>query len=252
MTSSPSVIRRPGVGRPVVFLHGFASSGAQDWPDAEWAAVLDGRPRLIVDLPGHGGSASPGITTTSAVVDALADAIAEAVAAATADAGAAVGGEGGGVAEIDLVGYSLGARLAWDLAQHPLLRVRRLVLGGLSAAEPFAFVDVAAAREALRGGAAPADPLTAMILQLASVPGNRPDALLDLVEGMATAPFDPQSRPPAVPTLLIGGADDDMFDGADRLVGLLADGRGLRVSGDHRSALHGADFRAAVRDFVSD
>jgi pimeloyl-ACP methyl ester carboxylesterase len=59
--------------------------------------------------------------------------------------------------EIDVVGYSLGARLAWALAGHPAVAVRRLVLGGLSPMEPFAMVDLPAARTALAGGPAPAD-----------------------------------------------------------------------------------------------
>lgn len=88
MTSPLFVERHPGTGRPVVFLHGLASQGAQDWPEAEWGGSFGDRPRVVVDLPAHGASPTLGTAPTSVVLDALADAV--------------------GADEIDLVGYSLG------------------------------------------------------------------------------------------------------------------------------------------------
>ncbi|MCT1476577.1 alpha/beta fold hydrolase [Microbacterium sp. p3-SID336] len=232
MNSPLSLTRTPGSGRPVVFLHGLASSGVQDWPDAEWATALDGRPRLVLDLPAHGDSPALGTAPTAAVLDALA---------------ATIGDE-----EVDLVGYSLGARLAWDLAQHRGVSVRRLVLGGLSAGEPFALVDLTAARAAVAGGPAPTDPLTGMIVQMAAMPGNRPVELLDLIEGLAAEPFAPEAGVPSQPVLLIGGADDAMAAGIDGLAALLPHARVHRVPGDHLAALHDPAFRTAARDFLAD
>lgn len=218
--------------RPVVFLHGLASRGTQDWPENEWAAVLGGRPRRVLDLPAHGDAPALGAVPTSVVLDALAAEI--------------------GPDEVDLVGYSLGARLAWDLARHPRVAVRRLVLGGLSAGEPFALVDLAAARSAVTGGPAPVDPLTGMIVHMASLPGNRADDLLDLIEGLAREPFAPQVAAPAMPVLLLGGEDDPMAAGIDELAARLPDVRVRRVPGDHLAALHTAEFRDAVRGFLAD
>lgn len=230
----------PRSGPAVMLLHGFASSGALDWPDAAWAEPLaaSGRDVLVVDLPGHGGAAAPvgGPVPTSAVITALAD-----VARA----------EG----EIDLVGYSLGARLAWDLAQAPGVRVRRLVLGGLSPVEPFGAVDLAAARAAVATDAAVGDPLTAMITAMATAPGNDPIALLEVVEGFAAEPFDPAAGAPAVPTLMVAGSDDPMVQGIDGLVARIADASAVRlerVPGDHVAALHSSQLRAAVQHFLAD
>lgn len=231
MTSPLHIQRRPGTGRPVVLLHGLASNGAQDFPEAEWTGVLGERPLVVVDLPSHGGSPSLGAVPTTQVLDALADAI--------------------GADEVDLVGYSLGARLAWDLARHPSVRVRRLVLGGLAPGEPFAAVDLAMARAALAGGDAPSDPLTGMILHMVTLPGNRPVDLLDLIDGLAQEPFDP-SAAPAVPALLIGGVDDGMAAGIDGLAALHPAARVVRVPGDHLAALHAPEFRSAVADFLAD
>lgn len=232
MSARLSVQRRAGIGRPVVLLHGLASSGVQDWPDAEWAGVFGDRPVVVVDLPAHGSSPALGTAPTSEVLDALA-AVVES-------------------AEVDLVGYSLGARLAWDLARHPSVAVRRLVLGGLASGEPFAHVDLAAARGALAGGEAPADPLTGMILHMVSLPGNRPAELIDLIEGLAAEPFDPASGAPAQPTLLLGGADDGMSAGIGDLAVLLPESRVGRVPGDHLGALHAPEFRAAAAAFLAD
>ncbi|MFD6697691.1 MULTISPECIES: alpha/beta fold hydrolase [unclassified Microbacterium] len=239
MTGAPeialSVVRRKGTGRPVLFLHGFASRARLDWPAAEWGPVLADRPAVLVDLPAHGDSPAAGVLSTSRVVDLLADAVAT-----------AAPGE-----EIDVVGYSLGARLAWALAGHPAVAVRRLVLGGLSPMEPFAMVDLPAARTALAGGPAPADPITGMILGMTTLPGNRPEALLDLIEGLASEPFDPAAEAPAQPVLLLGGTEDPMAQGIDVLAAAVPDSRVGRVSGDHLAALHAPEFRAAVADFLA-
>lgn len=232
MTSPLFIARHHGSGRPVVFLHGLASRGAQDWPEADWTDVFEGRPRFVVDLPAHGDSPALGTAPTAAVLDALA---------------ASIGAE-----EVDVVAYSLGSRLAWDLVAHPAVSVRRLVLGGLSAGEPFAAVDLDAARSAITGGPVPSDPLTAMIVHMISLPGNRPAALADLIEGLAAQPFAPGAGGPRMPVLLLGGVDDAMAAGIDGLAALLPDARTRRVPGDHLAALHAAEFRAAVRDFLLD
>lgn len=230
------VSHRPGTGRPIVFLHGLASSGSRDWPESAWRNVVDGRPSIVIDLPAHGDSPAAGVLTTSRLLDALASAI--------------IGAAGTG--EVDVVGYSLGARLAWDLAGHPSLRVRRLALGGLAADEPFAFVDLDAARSALLGGAAPSDPLTGMIAHMATLPGNDALGILDLIEGLAAEPFRPADRAPEQPALLLGGEADEMAAGIDDLARLLPQGSASCVPGDHLGALQSPEFRAAVGAFLAD
>ena len=223
-------------GPPVLFLHGFCSSGQVDWPAAHWAQPLSARGRdvIVVDLPGHGASAPVAATLrASAVLRMLADLVAEA----------------GGT--VDVVGYSLGARLAWDLCAEPGLVVRRLAMGGLSATEPFVAVDIAAARTAIAGGGAGCDPLTAMIVSMTRLPGNDPMSLLNIVEGFAEEPFDPLAHPPACPALLLGGEDDQMSQGIDDLAEMIPDATIVRVPGDHVAAVHSPEFRAAVTGFLT-
>jgi hypothetical protein len=91
-----------------------------------------------------------------------------------------------------------------------------------------------------------------MIVHMASLPGNRPDDLLDLIEGLATEPFAPEAGAPAMPVLLLGGVDDPMAAGIDELAARLPDVRVRRVPGDHLAALHTPEFRDAVRGFLAD
>lgn len=222
-------------GPAVVLIHGFASTGADDWPAARWAVPLAaaGRETLVVRLPGHGSGgpvAAPGEATTTRVLEQLATTM--------------------GTEVVDVVGYSLGARLAWDLAAQGAVPVRQLVLGGLSAFDPFGAVDLAAARAFVAGGTTPSDPITAAVAALASAPGRDAASLLNLVEGMAREPFDPAAKQPAVPTLFVAGIDDPMAQGIDQIAALVNGARVVRVPGDHLGALAGDELRDAVFDFL--
>lgn len=240
--SALPVDRSPSAGEvtgpPVVFLHGFASAADVDWPRTRWADPLSaaGRASLVVRLPGHEGGpavASADEVTTRRILARIAEAVRMAP------------GE-----EIDIVGYSLGARLAWDLVAVSPLPVRRLVLGGLSPVEPFGAVDLGAARAFVTGGPRPADPITGIIAGMAAAPGHDAASLLYLVEGLAREPFDPSAKHPTVPTLLVAGDADPMARGIESVAERVPGAQLLRVPGDHVGALAGGDFRAAVFDFL--
>lgn len=235
---------------PVLLLHGFAGSGDEDFVSTGWPEALAAARRSaeVVDLPGHGSSpaASGDAATTSGVVHALANVLAD-----------LDGGDG-----VDVIGYSLGARLAWELPAATG-RVRRLVLGGLSPFEPFAAVDVdavavaagfgggaASGGRAVSGGEPGEDPLTRMMAAMVSAPGRDTASLLALMAGLASQPFDPAAGGPTVPTLLAAGADDPMTTGLEAVASALPDATFVRVPGDHRGALDSAEFRAAAIRFL--
>ncbi|MFT4306542.1 MAG: hypothetical protein QM604_06600, partial [Microbacterium sp.] len=121
-----------------------------------------------------------------------------------------------------------------------------------SAVEPFAAVDVEAARAAVAGGPVPADPLTALIADMVRAPGNDPVSLLNVVAGFAEEPFDAAATPPTTPVLLVGGDADPMASGIDGLAAILPDARVLRVPGDHLAALRSAGLRQAASRFLLD
>ncbi|MBL3701014.1 alpha/beta fold hydrolase [Leucobacter luti] len=223
---------------PIVLLHGFAASADEDFVTPGWVDTLRtaGRTVIAVDLPGHGASPAierPEDAITSAVLDAILDA-----AATVAPTG-----------PLDVIGYSLGARLAWDLpGRSP--RVRRLVLGGASPFEPFAAIEPAALTSAL-AGAAPTSPLVGMMAGMISAPGRDTASLAQLIPGLASEPFTPQNSAPGVPTLLVAGSTDQMTQGIEALLAELPHGSLTHVPGDHRDALDSAEFRSAALEFLA-
>lgn len=224
-------------GPPVLLVHGFLSNGAHDWPDANWsdAITAQGRDVLVVDLPAHGQGAAvsdPAQARVAAVAAAL-----EKVAASTGEA-------------VDVIGYSLGARLAWALAaQHPG-RVNRLVLGGLGLLDPFAPVDFAAARQLAEAGEAPADPHTGFLASLVIGSGADAASMFNFMEGLAADPFDPAREAPTAQLLFIAGTDDPMAAKIDTLEPYVPGSRTLRVPGDHMAALRTPAFREAALTFL--
>ncbi len=208
-------------GPPVLLIHGFASDSSDwaGWPDALAEA---GRASILVDLPGHGASPAP-----ASLDDARTSHIVDALAAITHG-------------PVDVVAYSLGARLAWELPR--VAPVRRMVLGGLSPMEPFAALDFGALDAFLAGGTPPADPLTGMLASMITRPGTDAAALALVMRGLAAEPFDP-SAPSAVPALFVAGEADPMTAEVPWPV--------TRVPGDHVGALRSPEFRAAALEFLS-
>ncbi|GII84270.1 alpha/beta hydrolase [Sphaerisporangium siamense] len=218
---------------PVLLLHGFASDGESDWvaPGTVAALTAAGRTVILPDLRGHGASPAPasGAETTAA--------------AQAADLVAVLDGAGAGT--FDVAGYSLGARLAWELADIVPGRVRRAVLGGLAPMEPFTGVDVAALHRAVDEGAEPGDPMTGMIAGMVSSKGDRAKALAFVVEGLHDSPFEPKAWAGPTAPVFVRGEDDVMTNGIERIVGVVG-GELIVVPGDHFQALAGAEFRGIV------
>ncbi|AYY12522.1 alpha/beta fold hydrolase [Actinobacteria bacterium YIM 96077] len=242
-------------GPPVLLLHGFASSGKRDWLDGTasspgqagsdggqpgWVDALTAAGRVVVvpDLPGHGTSPAPRTlqeATTSGMVRALSRVI-----------------EAEGAPVVDVVAYSLGARLAWELPRSAPARVAHLVLGGISPGEPFATVNVEEALAFATDGTPPGDPLTGMIAQMIAAPGQDARALATCIEGLRSEPFTPGAGDVDVPVLFVAGADDPVSDGIEKLVELVPGSVLRRVTGGHMAALHGDEFRSTTLTFLSE
>jgi 2-succinyl-6-hydroxy-2,4-cyclohexadiene-1-carboxylate synthase len=110
-------VRTAGAGPPLVLLHGFTGRGAS------WSAHLPqlrrGHRTIVVDLLGHGRSDAPSDPARYAV-ECQADDIAAILARLAA-------------APADVLGYSMGARIALRLAVDHPSAVHRLVLESPSA-----------------------------------------------------------------------------------------------------------------------
>lgn len=245
MTLNVHVTAVPGAELPpVVLLHGFASSGREDYVTTGWADSLAavGRTAIVVDLPAHGANA-PVLKKAQATTDGVVAAIIEAIDTAVPGQCRA--------ASFDVIGYSLGARLAWELPAATNGRVRRLVLGGISPFEPFAAVDLAELAAAIAGEAEPSNPITGMMAAMIQAPGCDAASLATLIGGLASQPFDPAATTPDVPTMFIAGQDDPMSQGVEALAEAIPNAALEHVPGDHRGALDSAELRAAAITFLA-
>jgi 2-succinyl-6-hydroxy-2,4-cyclohexadiene-1-carboxylate synthase len=106
-----------GAGRPLLLLHGFTGAAASWEPHLEWFAA---RFRVLApDLPGHGGT-PPTPDLRAMTVEASAASIASLLV-------------GRGASPADVIGYSMGARVALRLAADDPGAVGRLILESPSA-----------------------------------------------------------------------------------------------------------------------
>lgn len=108
-----------GAGPPVLLIHGFASNLEVNWVGTGWMALLleYGRRVVAFDHRGHGLSTKlydPALYHVDLLVE---DAVRVLDAA--------------GVEEADVIGYSMGSRVAACLVDRHPARVRSLVLGGM-------------------------------------------------------------------------------------------------------------------------
>lgn len=193
--------------RPVLLIHGFSSSSKLNWADSGWIATLQGAGRRVitVDLPGHGRSHAPEDLDSYTPSRIRADLL-----QMVYDAGARPLQDGNPASGLDIVGYSLGSRLAWEFAATQPDLVHRVVLGGPSAADPLAAFDLAAAQRYLGDGTPIQDESTAGLLKMAQlIPSNNLFAMLSLIEAIKGEPFDPAEAAPHMPLLLVAGEKDE-------------------------------------------
>jgi 2-succinyl-6-hydroxy-2,4-cyclohexadiene-1-carboxylate synthase len=273
-------VRVVGRGHPVLFLHGFSGSGLS------WAGIagLGSRIRAIVpDLPGHGatgweGSAEPDAGTGAAGTgDGPSDRRPRASVERTADDLAAIVARLG-AERVDVVGYSMGARIALRLAvAHPEV-VGRLVLEAPSAgiADPAARAERAAADagrarlvvEGIEAFAArwEAEPVLAGEAALPADARARQAAIrrshapLGLAASLVYAgqgamePLHARLAAVTAPTLVVAGADDPARARAEEVAAAIPGARLVLVPGaGHAPHLERPDrFHALLFEFLTE
>ncbi|MEM6647976.1 MAG: 2-succinyl-6-hydroxy-2,4-cyclohexadiene-1-carboxylate synthase [Bacteroidota bacterium] len=238
---------------PTVWLHGFMGSGA-DWSDV--TATLPGE-HLAIDLPGHGANIG------------LPDA-AYTMAGATAQLLATLDAKGWD--SVNLVGYSMGGRLALYIAVHHPERIRRLVL--ISASPGLKTEAERAARRAVdaeRAEAIAAD-FDAFLDQWYTLPvfdslpddvaadqarrkrANDPHELAKSLRFMGTGSqpsLSPRLADVAMPTTLILGARDAKFIHIAQAMKAANDAFDLRVIAKAGHMVHIEQPQALIREVLS-
>ncbi len=240
----------PRASPPILLLHGFGSSSRQNWVETGWVRFLNdaGRSVVMVDLPGHGDSAAPddaGAYTPSRMrADILQALFDERVTPLREDDPAS---------GVDLLGYSLGSRLAWEFGATQPELVRRMVLGGPGSDDPLAAFDLEGAERHLAGGPAPQDATTADLLRMAQAgSGNDLPSLLAMVSAIKPEPFDPRGAVPKMPLLLVAGDQDDYAGGIGDLADWAPFAETATLPGrSHSNAITSRLFKDAALAFLS-
>jgi pimeloyl-ACP methyl ester carboxylesterase len=239
LVATPGGGIRPAVGvPPVVALHGFASSAASGWGRTGHLDTLTraGRTVIGLDLRGHGESDKPHDPAAYTLAHVLAD-IATVVAEIPSLTAGFAPQPAFGDGAVDLIGYSLGSRLAWTAACRSIVPVRRLVLGGFDGRPLFEGVD--------------AERLDRLA---AGVAGNDRTALAALVAGFAGTGGTPDGSPlPAIPSLLVAGDRDPLATRAEQFAAGLRRGEFLSIPGrNHISTVPARDYRHRLVAFLSE
>jgi pimeloyl-ACP methyl ester carboxylesterase len=231
-----------GEGPATLMIHGFASNARVNWVSTSWLSELVAAGRRVVafDNRGHGESGKPhGREAYPAPVMAedarrLLDHLK--------------------IEAADVIGYSMGARIAAFLAIGHPARVRSAVFGGMG-------------ERMVKGGGSPQAIAAALLAESADeitdvhALGFRIFADRTGSDRKALAACMLSDRPPVtpaalgaltMPVLVAVGSDDEIAGSPAALAGLMPGGETFVIEGrDHMKAVGDKTYKAAVLDFLA-
>jgi pimeloyl-ACP methyl ester carboxylesterase len=231
-----------GAGEPVILVHGFASNKEVNWVQPGWVSALTraGRRAVALDHRGHGASTKPysigdyGITKMAQDVVALMDHLK--------------------IERADVLGYSMGGRVAGRLAADYPGRVRSAVIAGIGIrlCEPgYHSEEIAQALEApdvgaIRGKTPLAFRLfaqqTKSDLKALAANMRNPDRTISREAAAAIR----------VPVLVATGTNDDIAGSGAELAHLIPGAKLLDIPGrDHMLAVGDRVFKDGVLEFFA-
>jgi pimeloyl-ACP methyl ester carboxylesterase len=231
-----------GAGDPIVLIHGFASNKETNWVHPGWVTTLTRAGYRVVapDNRGHGASTK--------LYD-PADYHTELMAA---DAVALL--DHLGIATADLMGYSMGARIAAFCAVLHPRRIRSVVLGGLGIhlvegvglPESIAYALEADSLDDVN------DPTGRVFRQFAQQTRSDLVALAACIRGSRQTLGREEVARIAAPVLIAVGTNDQVAGSAQALAALIPGARALDIPGrDHMLAVGDRVFKAAVLEFLA-
>ena len=231
-----------GSGDPIVLIHGFASNKEVNWVNPGWVMTLTraGRRVLALDCRGHGASTKlydPVLYHTDLMADdvrALLDQL--------------------DIARADVMGYSMGARIAAFLALAAPQRMRSAILGGLGSR----LIEGAGLPESIALALeAPSiddvtDPQGRMFRIFADQTKSDRAALAACIRGTRQTLSADEVAQIAVPMLVAVGTKDNVAGSPQALAALVPGARAIDIPDrDHMLAVGDRVFKAAVLDFLA-
>ncbi len=231
-----------GAGEPIVLVHGFASTKETNWVNPGWVTTLTGAGRRAIALDNRGHGASSKLYDADAYHGAT---MAEDVRALLDHLN---------IERADVMGYSMGARIAAFLAVNHPGRVRLLILGGLgirlveSVQRPERIAEALEARSL----AAVRDPAGRMFRSFAEQTKSDLHALAACIRGSRQALSREQVAAIKAPVLVVVGTEDKVAGSAQELAALIPGAQALDIPGrDHMLAVGDKVFKTAVLDFLN-
>jgi pimeloyl-ACP methyl ester carboxylesterase len=228
-------------GAPVLLVHGFASNHGVNWLFPQWVKTLTkaGRRTIVYDNRGHGRS--------------------EKLYEPTQYTPWIMAGDAGNLLDhleiphADVMGYSMGARIAAHLALMAPEKVRGLVLAGLGihlvdgAGLP---IGIAGAMEA-ESAASLTDPMQKMFRTFAEATKSDLRALAACMRGSRHAMSAAEVASIVAPTLICVGSEDDVAGDPLALAGLMNQARALVIPHrDHNRAVGDKVYKEGVLAFL--
>jgi pimeloyl-ACP methyl ester carboxylesterase len=226
----------------VLCVHGFASSCRDNWVSTGWVRDLlrAGFRVLGVDQRGHGASDKPHEASDYSM-DAFVDDLVTVLDTYLLDT-------------VRYAGYSLGARVGWQLAVNVPEHVERAVLGGIPDGRPLARLQIEQASAYADHGTPIDDTVTQNYVTLAErVPHNDLRALIGLAEGMRLGDADPDpADPPQQHILFATGSEDAILERSKALANATPNGTFVELPGRHHFNAPGSRvFRQAAVEFLA-
>jgi pimeloyl-ACP methyl ester carboxylesterase len=236
-----------GEGEPIVLVHGFASNKEVNWVSPGWVTTLTGAGRRVIALDNRGHGASTKLYDPAAYhssimagdVYALLDHLS--------------------LPRADVMGYSMGARIAAYLALAHPERVRSAVLGGLGAylVGEGGIGGFGSSETIARGLEAPSlvdvtDPAARQFRSFADQTHSDRRALAACLRGSRQTLSRAEVGRIAVPMLVAVGSKDQIAGSPHELAALIPGAKALEIPNrDHMLAVGDKVFKARVLEFLN-
>lgn len=230
-----------GEGRPVLLIHGFASTKEVNWINTGWFKALAnaGFHAIALDNRGHGQSSKFHDGAHYSLDRMASDAIALM--------------DHLKIGQFDVIGYSMGARIAVRLALDHGERLRRVVLSGNGWGMVEGTGDWTPVRDALLAAslADVNDPRGRAFRSFADQTGSDRLALAACVASVRQIFSQAEIASISHQVLVAVGTRDDIAGSGQRLAALLPHGRFLPVEGrDHMRAVGDKSHIAGAVEFL--
>ena len=231
-----------GAGDPILLIHGFASNAQVNWVQPGWIVTLNGVNHRVIALDNRGHGASTKCYDPAAYHSVI---MAE-------DARALL--DHLGLPRADVMGYSMGARIAAFLAPREPERVRSVILGGLGdhlvdgVELPSSIADALEAPSL----ASVSDPQGLAFRAFAEQTRSDLRALAACIRGSRQTMTQEQVAAIGMPALVAVGSKDTVAGSGIALSAMLPNGQFLDIPNrDHMLAVGDKVFKQGVLAFLA-